>query len=80
MTLKQKFENALHVRGERCIKRNFKFDVWTRSNPSLSNKTYFYFLGRAGSLRVGTNQTTSRPCSDEFKAMLLQPRIMSLDV
>jgi len=68
MTLKEKFEQALSLRGERCIKRNFKFDVWTRHGDTGE---YFYYLGRAGSLRFGKTQTMSRPCSDKFKDTLL---------
>jgi hypothetical protein len=71
MSLKQQYENALSVRGESCIKRNFKFDVWSRSEPTRSGKPAFYYLGRAGSLRVGYTQMQSVPCSAKFKAMLL---------
>lgn len=64
-TLRERFIEALQARGETEVKRLTGCIVYTRQQGG------FYFLGSSGSIRVGTNRTTSIPVSNRFKGELL---------
>jgi hypothetical protein len=64
-TLMERFEAALTARGELFVKTTTHYRVLSRT------KAGFYFLGVNGALRYGSNVSTCRPVSDEFKAKLL---------
>lgn len=65
-TLKEQFIAALTKRGEAKVKDNFKHVVFSRKEGG------HYYIGRAGALRFGNSSASSIPCSDKFKALLLQ--------
>jgi hypothetical protein len=76
-TLQERFAAALETRGETLVKKTSKYWVYTRTraitNASFirtSEVTYFY-LGRAGALRVGRTSSESRPVRPDLKAQLL---------
>lgn len=64
-TLWEKFMAALEKRGEKQVETRARGIAFTRA------KGGFYFLGSAGSLRLGTSKTSSVPCSDDFKKLLI---------
>jgi len=64
-TLRERFIAGLQLRGETEVKRLTGCIVYTRKIGG------FYFLGSSGSVRIGTNRTTSVPISDRFKGELL---------
>lgn len=65
LTLQVQFIEALEALGEREVKRTFKKVVFSR------NEGGFYYIGKAGSLRVGHTVAGSIPTSSKFKAKLL---------
>lgn len=74
-TKQDKFADALIARGERELpSRSQKFRTFTRERTA-SVQGYFYFLGRAGSLRVGRTVSRSVPVSDVTKRRLLGEKI-----
>jgi hypothetical protein len=59
--------DALIARGAELVQhRTTKYTVLTRSGV-----TFFFFVGRAGALRVGRTIRLSRPVPPTFKARLL---------
>lgn len=73
MTLQDRFSQALESRGEKLIKTTFRYRVYSRA------KGGFYYLGRAGALRVGRTIANSFPCSEQFREQLLNPYGSDLD-
>ncbi len=71
MTLQQRFAKALEQRGEKLVKTTSK--VWVYSAPSgtLDGKPVYFYLGKAGSLRIGRTMADSRPVSTPGKQKLL---------
>lgn len=65
MKMQDLFERALLARGEHLVKTTFKYKVYSRA------KGGFYYLGRAGALRVGNTVQGSVPCTEQFKSALL---------
>lgn len=66
-TLQQRYLAALLARGcEQVPSRSQKVITVTRPQEGT-----FYFLGKAGSLRVGYSLTRSIPVREQFKARLL---------
>jgi hypothetical protein len=68
-TLRERYIAGLIAIGETKVKSTFKYEVYTRSAGAGG----FYYVGRAGALRVGVSIAHSIPCSDEFKRALLDP-------
>lgn len=69
MNLRTRFELALVLRGEMNVTqmhRTNQYTVFTRKEGG------FYFLGASGAVRYGPNASSSRACSEKFKAHLLQ--------
>lgn len=71
MTLKESFSKALLSRRSRLVKQTFRYDVYTRVKGGIEQPGVFYYLGRAGALRVGTTVARSVPVQQEFKDMLV---------
>lgn len=72
LTLRHRYVKALEARGEKIVKETSKYIVMTRTLNERTN--LFFYIGRAGSLRTGSNRTNSIPVSDAFKASLLAPK------
>lgn len=66
MNLHDRHVASLIDRGEREIYRK-KYTKMTRKEGG------FYFIGKAGAVRVGHTAKSSVPASRVFKAMLLNP-------
>lgn len=66
-TMQERFAAALEGRGERIVKRTFRYIVYSRNHGGG-----FYYLGRSGALRIGRTIADSVPARGEFKAALLQ--------
>ena len=67
-TMQQKFIEALVRRG--CVEipnRSSIYKVFTRQEGG------FYYVGRAGALRVGKTIAGSFPVSEKFKKIILGP-------
>ena len=65
-TLRERFIEALKARGEIEVPRwSNKSVVFTRKEGG------YYYIGKSGSLRFGSNKVSSIPCSSKFKAALL---------
>lgn len=80
-TLQERFAAALTARGEHEVpSRSSKYRTFTRQSKGTDGlpRTLFYFLGRNGALRVGRAVSDSLPCSDKFKASLLNMSIEEL--
>lgn len=65
-TLREKYIEALTKVGCVEIKRTSKWIVFNR------NQSGFYYIGKSGSLRVGTSVAASIPVNSTFKSLLLQ--------
>jgi hypothetical protein len=70
-TLRERYTAALIARGETLVKSTHKYDVYTRQAGPGGSTYHFYYIGRAGALRVGSSIASSTPCSDRFKQSLL---------
>ena len=81
-SMKEKFEAALRARGETLVDTG-KANKWTRNYPGLRDGTGalrprtpdqapYWFVGAAGSLRLGHNRAGSRPVADVVKQALLE--------
>jgi hypothetical protein len=75
-TLQEKYAEALIMRGEKEVKRTFKYIVFSRST-GVHNTSKFYYLGKSGSLRFGNNIASSIPVSSNFKYKLLQSLLIN---
>lgn len=64
-TLQERYIEALIARGEKEVKLTAKRIVYSRA------KGGYYYLGKSGSLRVGSTSMGSIPVNSKFKAMLL---------
>lgn len=64
-TLKERYILALTRRGESVVKETWKFTVMSRRDGG------HYYIGRAGSLRIGRTIADSHPCTDSHKKALL---------
>jgi hypothetical protein len=68
-TLQERFIRALQARGSRRVEaRTQKYVVLTRP----IREGTFYYVGRNGALRMGRIATRTMPCSEQFKAALLE--------
>ena len=65
-TLQEKYSDALKALGETEIKKLTGCIVFTRKEGG------FYYVGKSGSLRVGTTRATSIPVSKKFKLGFLE--------
>lgn len=75
-TLHDRYVAALLARGERVIKQTARYTVVSRTALLLSRgdcPATFYYVGRAGAVRVGPKVSETMACSDAFKARLLEP-------
>ena len=79
-TLKERFEAALKARGEVACDQGVQ-TKWTRrfaglreANGSLvaTNPKKFWYVGSAGSLRIGTTRANSSPAHPTVKEALLR--------
>lgn len=64
-TLQERYAAALEAIGERRVKGTFKYSKYTRFEGG------FYYLGRAGALRIGHTIRGSIPVTEKFKQKLL---------
>lgn len=66
--LEDKFTEALMTRGHRYkgYTRNRRYQILTGDAPDT-----FYFIGRAGAVRIGRTVTESEACTQAFKDQLL---------
>ena len=69
-TLQDRYKTALETRGSVVVKTATR--CITLSRPTVAGT--FYFLGNAGSVRVGRNRQMSIPVSETFKAALLEDK------
>jgi hypothetical protein len=68
-TLAERYAEALTALGLTEVtanQRSRRYRCFTSSHPAL-----FYYIGKAGSLRIGRCRTESRPVSDRVKRDLL---------
>ncbi len=65
LTLQEQFIEGLKKLGEVEIKRTARKIVYSRKAGG------YYYLGRSGSLRVGSTVMGSIPVNSKFKAMLM---------
>jgi len=65
-TLQERFVAALQAKGLHEVKRTHKYIVFIR-DQGLG----YYYIGKSGSLRMGSTVAQSIPCSNRFKAELL---------
>lgn len=65
-TQKECFVTALINLGEHLIKSTLRYDVYSRAVGK------YYYIGRAGSLRVGATVAASIPVSGIFKRYLIE--------
>ncbi len=74
-SLRDQYLHALVSKGESVVgHRSSKYTVTTAklAGPSKDGKPQFFYLGKAGSLRIGRTIAGSIPLSDGFKEKLLQ--------
>jgi hypothetical protein len=69
VSLQDQYLAALLKRGEREVERTHRHIKVTRT--ANGSATRFYFLGKAGSLRVGATKKGSVPVRDDFKRALI---------
>jgi hypothetical protein len=71
-TIHHRLVAALIARGESLVpKRSTKYTVLTRTRRDTGESLGFYFVGRAGALRVGRTVTESIPVPETIKKRLL---------
>jgi hypothetical protein len=71
-TIHDRLVAALIARGETLVPgRSSKYTVLTRTSRETGQKIGFYFVGRAGALRVGRTATESIPVPAAVRARLL---------
>jgi hypothetical protein len=71
-TIYDRLVAALTARGETLVPgRSSKYTVLTRTSRETGQKIGFYFVGRAGALRVGRSMTESIPVPAAVRARLL---------
>jgi hypothetical protein len=71
-TIHDRLVAALTARSEtRVPGRSSKYTVLTRTSHETGQKIGFYFVGRAGALRVGRTATESIPVTAAVRARLL---------
>jgi hypothetical protein len=71
-TIHDRLVAALIARGESLVpKRSTKYTALTRTKRDTGESLGFYFVGRAGALRVGRKVTESIPVSEGIKKRLL---------
>jgi hypothetical protein len=71
-TIHDRLVAALTARGETLVPgRSTKYTVLTRTKRDTGESLGFYFVGRAGALRVGRKVTESIPVSEAIKKKLL---------
>lgn len=69
MSMRERFIEALIKRGETEVKRMTKVFVYTAHK--ISRPGCFYYLGRSGSIRIGSTLKGSIPISEAHKQALL---------
>jgi hypothetical protein len=71
-TIHDRLVAALTARGETLVPgRSTKYTVLTRTKRDTGESLGFYFVGRAGALRIGRKVTESIPLSEMIKKRLL---------
>jgi hypothetical protein len=71
-TIHDRLVAALIARGESLVpKRSTKYTVLTRTRRDTGESLGFYFVGRAGALRVGRTVTESIPVPATIRRRLL---------
>jgi hypothetical protein len=71
-TIHDRLVAALTARSETLVPgRSSKYTVLTRTSHETGQKIGFYFVGRAGALRVGRTATESIPVPAAVRARLL---------
>ena len=70
MTRQQKFVAVLESRGLAIVKRGKYIVMGHKNFVAKSGKPKFFYVGKAGSLRVGINQASSKVVSDSYKKEL----------
>jgi hypothetical protein len=71
-TIHDRLVAALTARGETLVPgRSTKYTVLTRTKRDTGESLGFYFVGRAGALRVGRTVTESIPVPEAVRARLL---------
>jgi hypothetical protein len=71
MTMQEKFAAALVARGETEVpNRSRKYRTFTRTWNG--QRIGYFFLGKAGTLRVGARSSSSMPVFDADKARILE--------
>jgi hypothetical protein len=71
-TIHDRLVAALIARGESLVpKRSTKYTVLTRTRRDTGESLGFYFVGRAGALRVGRTVTESSPVLPSVRKRLL---------
>jgi hypothetical protein len=71
MTMQEKFAAALVARGETEVPtKSRKYRTFTRTWND--QRIGYFFLGKAGALRVGARSSSSIPVSDADKARILE--------
>jgi hypothetical protein len=66
-TLKEQYIPALILRGYRVVGENSTHIVMSKDGGEKS-----FYVGRRGSLRIGTTMALSCPCCETFKLILLE--------
>jgi hypothetical protein len=71
-TIHDRLVAALRARGETMVPgRSSRYTVFTRTCRETGQKIGFYFVGRAGALRVGRTVTESIPVPATIRRRLL---------
>ncbi len=75
-TLQKRFAAALEARGEVLVKKTERYWVYTRRRPLtdrgwIGNTPLYYYLGKAGAVRVGRTIAESSAVREELKHRLL---------
>jgi hypothetical protein len=71
-TIHDRLVAALRTRGDTMVPdRSSRYTVFTRTCRETGQKIGFYFVGRAGALRVGRTVTESIPVPAAVRARLL---------
>jgi len=74
-TIHDRLVAALQRRGETIVTdaRSRRYTVLTRHRQDTGDDTGFYYVGKAGALRVGHTVADCRPVNAAFRAQLLDP-------
>jgi hypothetical protein len=75
-TLAERYAEALVALGlHEVTTRSRKYRCFTSSHPGL-----YYYIGKAGSLRIGRCRTESTPVSNRIKRQLLDTTPTNADI